>query len=874
ARAAFWAALGQAGAPGDAIAPAAAIAEQPLAALGLLETMAGMGVRPQVLAWADALQAAGEQNPAVATAVAGVLRRFGLMAPAEQWFAAASHGDAANLVVALELADAQRRGGQLAEAVATIERTIALDGELPSLLETQARALAGLGQAPAALAAIHRALELAPDNSGLRVAEGEIERHLGHSAAALSAWQAALNLNPQDASLRDRLQIAKGGGEAVEASFERPYTQDLAKAMAAYAALPAAKRASLETGPVVVLADTNVTNIFASGNTGRYVQQIFRVNNSNGADALAVYAVTYDPGTEEVRFLTAHVVHPDATTADAPEAGDQPISQSVGYETFYDVRNKFVQMPPMRPGDFVEIAYRTLPTTLDSLYGDYFGDIDQFGSTAPTLFEQYVVLTPANKSLYFKAVRFSGESALTTLGGAKVYRWSARDLPAQISEPLAPPAIEQVPYIAISSFQTWDQFGNWYRQLIRDTFVMDSEMTQTVAGLIQGKTTEEQKVDAIYRWVIQNTHYVALEFGIHGYRPYPVTQVFHRRFGDCKDKASLLIAMLHQAGIASEFVLVRVRELGVLDPTIPSVADFDHAIAYVPSLHLYLDGTAEYQGAHELPAGDQRAFVLRVPVAAVSSLRNAPAPPAPPALTPAGLRLSTAADSAAPLAPVVTPEQPATDNVLSRTLNGQLDAEGNLRFQMSLELAGGDAPEYRQALQLPERQAGVLQAMLHNQLPGISVTSAAVQHEGDWDQPIVVSLEGTIPRFATVNGSTLLIPRQILPTHWLPQMAALARRSYDVLTGPPQIQLEEMHLALPPGFRPALLPAPSQLEQPFASFRADASVNGNTLTLRSRIETTQSLIAPRTYPAFRQFWTQVDAALSRPITFQPAAGAQ
>jgi len=870
ARAAFWAALGQTTAPGNGvIAPADAIVRQPLAALGMLETLAGMGVRPEVVGWTDALHAAGQDNPAVASAVGAVLRRLGLVAPAEAWFAAAHQQDAANLVVSLELADAQRRSGGLDAASATIARALALDGEMPTLLETQARALAGLGRSTEALEAIRKAIALAPDTPALRVAEGEIERHLGRSAAAVSAWQAALNLNPQDASLRDRLQIAKGGSEAVEASFERPYAQDLAKTIAAYKALPAAKRDGLQTGPVVVLADTNVANIFASGNTGRYVQQIFRVNNSNGADALSVYAVTYDPGTEDVRFLSAHVLHDDGTTADAPEAGDQPISQSVGYETFYNVRNKFVQMPPMRAGDFVEIAYRTSPTTLESLYGDYFGDIDAFGSTAPTLLQQYVVLTPANKNLYFKAIRFAGEAAETAANGGKVYRWSARDLPAQVNEPLAPPAIEQEPYIAVSSFQTWDQFASWYRALIRDTFVMDSEMVQTVADLVKGKTSEEQKVDAIYRWVIQNTHYVALEFGIHGYRPYPVTQVFHRRFGDCKDKASLLIAMLHQAGIDSEFVLVRIRDLGVLDPTIPSVADFDHAIAYVPSLHLYLDGTAEYEGARELPAGDQRAFVLRVPVAGVPSLGNAIAPAAASQVVPARLGVDS---HPGPLAPVVTPEQPASANIVSRTLNGQIDAQGNLRFQMDLEITGGDAPGYRQALQLPERQAGVLQAMLHNQLPGISVTSANVQHENDWDQPIQVSLEGTVPRFATVNGSTLLIPRQILPGHWLPQMAPLATRKYDVLIGPPQIQLDELRLALPHGYRPAALPAASQMDQPFAHFRADATVNGSTLTLRSRIETTQSLIPPATYPSFRQFWTQVDAALGRPITLQPAAG--
>jgi tetratricopeptide (TPR) repeat protein len=869
ARQNFWQALGLPGAAADAtMASPTEIQDAPLAALGMVECYVGTGIPSAAERWAAALRAAGETAPAIANPLGAMLARLGDMPAALRWSELARAGDQGNLSTALVLGAQLQRDGQLLPALAVLRQTIALNGPQPVLLELEARSLAGLDRPPAALAAIHRAAALAPDRPELRVVEGEIQRQFGHNAASLADWRIALALNPQDASLRSRLQVAEGSETAAVASFERPYRQNLARAIAAYKALPAARRRALDgNGPYVVLADTHVTNIFPSGNIGRYVQQIFRVNNRSGANQLAVYPVTYDPATEQVHFLSAHVVHADGSTADAPQAGDQPVSESVGYETFYDVRNKYVVMPSMRAGDFVEIAYRILPTTLESLYGNYYGDIDQFGSNAPTLFQQYVVLSPKDKPLYAKPVRFAGKSEVRAVGGDTEYRWSERDLPAQIQEPLAPPAIEQASYIAVSAFRTWDQFANWYRQLIRDTFVINGEMAQTVAGLIRGKTTEQQKVDAIYRWVIQNTHYVALEFGIHGYRPYPVTQVFHRRFGDCKDKASLLIAMLHQAGIRSEFVLVRIRQLGVLDPTIPSVADFDHAIVYVPDLHLYLDGTAEFEGARELPAGDQRAFVFRIPIGAdlAADAAGDPGSEAAPTTVPVS---APAPHSPPPLHPVVTAEQPPTANIVSRTLNGQLDAQGNLRFSLDMIVEGGDAPYYRQSLEVPDRRAGVLQAMLHSQLPGISVVNATVIHDSQWDEPLEISLQGTIPNFAAVDGNTLLVPRQLLPVAWLPRMAALATRRTDVLTDPPRILVEQMHLALPAGFRAATLPPSSNLSQPFADFQASAGVNGNTLSLESRIETRHSLIPPAEYAAFRAFWAQVDAALGRPISLQ------
>ena len=117
---------------------------------------------------------------------------------------------------------------------------------------------------------------------------------------------------------------------------------------------------------------------------------------------------------------------------------------------------------------------------------------------------------------------------------------------------------------------------------------------------------------AIHGLVVTGTRYVGLEFGIHGFQPYKVTQVLARKFGDCKDKATLMIALLREAGIDAELVLLRTRRGGRIEPAPASLAVFDHAIAYVPKLDLYLDGTAEFSGVAELPSQDQGVTVLRV----------------------------------------------------------------------------------------------------------------------------------------------------------------------------------------------------------------------------------------------------------------------
>ena len=88
--------------------------------------------------------------------------------------------------------------------------------------------------------------------------------------------------------------------------------------------------------------------------------------------------------------------------------------------------------------------------------------------------------------------------------------------------------------------------------------------------------------------------------------------MFARKFGDCKDKASLLVVMLREIGVDASLVLARTRRGGDLDPEPASLAPFDHAIVYVPRYDLFLDGTAEFSGADELPAQDQDIPVLIV----------------------------------------------------------------------------------------------------------------------------------------------------------------------------------------------------------------------------------------------------------------------
>ena len=134
----------------------------------------------------------------------------------------------------------------------------------------------------------------------------------------------------------------------------------------------------------------------------------------------------------------------------------------------------------------------------------------------------------------------------------------------------------------VSTFDSWQGFGKWYADFIAPQLQLDSALRTALDKLVQGHTTDLEKIRAIHQFVIENTHYVGLEFGVYSYKPYPVSQVYARRFGDCKDKASLMVALMRAAGIDADFALVRTRKMGDVGDKATSLQIFDHAIVYVP----------------------------------------------------------------------------------------------------------------------------------------------------------------------------------------------------------------------------------------------------------------------------------------------------
>jgi transglutaminase-like putative cysteine protease len=419
-----------------------------------------------------------------------------------------------------------------------------------------------------------------------------------------------------------------------------------------------------------------------------------------------------------VDILKVRILGEDGQTQELYQVFEQSLSEP-WYNLYYDHRALILSFPPLSKGDVLEVQYKVSQTGTSATLGDYFGDVWFAQGEAPKLLASYAVIVPQERALFVREPKDAGcakrEEALTPPNEKplKVLRFDCKEV-AEVPDEAARPGFSEVAqYVHVSTYQDWAAVGRWYWALVEDQLVADKELRAVVAEATQGLTDERQKVSAIHNWVVQNTRYVGLEFGIHGFKPYRTTLCLRRRFGDCKDKASLIKVMLNEAGIDANLVLVRTRRNGSIEMEPPSLQLFDHAIAYVPKYDLFLDGTAEFSGTRELPWGDQG-----VPVVIIQD---------------GGGAVSRA-----------TPVFPAKHNALLTTMDIDLDQDEAV-VDASLTVTGVFAADYRQSYETEQDREDTFGQGLAQDFPGAKLVSLQFSDLSALEQDVKVAYRYTAP---------------------------------------------------------------------------------------------------------------------------------
>ena len=393
----------------------------------------------------------------------------------------------------------------------------------------------------------------------------------------------------------------------------------------------AAQAAKHTSGDVEALADIRIDHLRKDsdgrdGLASAHVQQVWRINSEQGARSFSSHPIMYAAMSETLVIVRARVLRRDGSETAAMVFADQPVEERSS-SMYFDSRSRDLRFASLQPGDLVEIDYRLLPATEVNPWADYYARIDLFRDSLPTRLRRRVLIAPSVMKLY--AVEHGVPAATVRQSGEETTRiWEMRDIAAQSYEALTPGASVSGPYLHVSTIGTIEEFGRWYSSLLEPGLELNESLQALASQILARNLSTQGKVQAVYESVQRRTKYVAFEFGVHSYQPYSLATVERRGFGDCKDKAAMIVALLRAVGVPAEFAMMRTRSAGDVDPQAYSVQLFNHAVAYVPELNLYLDGTAEYAALGELPPDDQGALAMTVDAEGKATRRTVPFTPA------------------------------------------------------------------------------------------------------------------------------------------------------------------------------------------------------------------------------------------------------
>ncbi|RJO66226.1 MAG: DUF3857 domain-containing protein, partial [Myxococcales bacterium] len=701
------------------------------------------------------------------------------------------------------------------------ERLLKLAPASAADIAAKARFLEGLGRIAEARAALEAALIVSPENTYLIERLADLEHVHGDTPRAIELWRRSLAIRPQNPDLMRYLEFLSPEAEG----FEKAYAEDALALVAAYPPTPEAG----ETAEA--LLDLTVWKVFANGLSSQFQQTVLRVYTDSGVKAQRRVAIRYAPGVEEVRLLKARILRPDGTVLENYVEDEQDLSQ--GYSIYYDARAKVIDFPQLQPGDAMEVQYRIDDIGASNLYADYFGALRLVQGYLPIRKRRLAVALPKTRTLYYNAPRLIPSPAITEKGEDVEYDWRAENVPKVKSEPAMPPLIEVADYLHVSTFKDWQAMGEWYWNLVKDQFIAKESLKRTIRELVKGAADDAERIRRVYEWVVLNTRYVGLEFGIHSYKPYQVNDVFERKFGDCKDKATLMIVMLKEAGVRADLAIVRTSNIGAMEPSPPSLAMFNHAIAYLPDYDLWLDGTAEFSGVFELPYQDRRGQAMLV--------------------SDAGVRFTTVPTSA-----------PAA-NVYRQRATIALGDGVDARLENVVEVRGTRASQFRSHFQDPKERKERLEKLINADHPGATLEKFAFEPLDDLSRAVRFEFASTLPAYIRQDNSNFAARATVDHVDLGKQFAALSKREHPVEID--KLQTLESTATFELGKKWTLVdpPEPLTLREDFADFAMTVAQEGDRLVVATVLTFKQNRIPLERYDAFRRFCEDVTRAYNQEI---------
>jgi len=702
---------------------------------------------------------------------------------------------------------------RLKEARRRLQALTALEPTAPWHLVSGAELARREGRVTEAEALLKDAIRFVPEWPWPHERLGDLYWEQGRQASALVEWKLAHERDPNNSVLSQRIEFHEPtrlgfierfvpGADAIDAALRRKFSP-----------YPGA--------PVVQLLDDEVTEVNVDGSARRVITVVTQALNEQGRDALIAQRV---PGFGTVKILQAYSLSKTGERQEASsiqsgivrfrnlEIGSRVILQYVHYQA---------------AGHFLEKHFVT----------SWYFRSASWQNEQP----RWVLVLGKDRPL---RINVEGPIKLdeSVVGDRRIRVWSAQSVSPLTLEPNSPPASDLLWRVSVSTVPDWDEYVRWERALLADAFQNSPRLEELAAKITAEAASPREKLDRLYRYVTKEIRYQQeYENTVAGVRPHACPVVIERGYGDCKDKAVLLIHLAKLAGIKLNFAILRTVNAGKALREVPN-QQFNHAIVYAPAqagiaAPMFLDPTADGLDMGNLQPVDQGALSLVLDPES-GTWEMIPIPYDAPEIN--YTRLVLRADIKSP---------------------SEADLDGELTTR------GGGAMLLRRALRNKTAADKLLQAYPGKLLPGATLKQSSWPPEEDTTKPVVIKLEMDASRAIQTEEDHFRFPLPL--TAEMGTSTGLEHRETPLRLGIPEEWSATVVVSLPAGFAFLHTPGDFSITHPCFSAQGHAKVTGTTGTFSYALRRTCTEIATEDYVAFRDRVRDTAAKLRDAISFAP-----
>jgi transglutaminase-like putative cysteine protease len=572
----------------------------------------------------------------------------------------------------------------------------------------------------------------------------------------------------------------------------------------------------------VYLLDDGVVRVEADGRGTRTFRQVVQILDQDAAERFGEQVFSYSSSREKLTVNWLRVVRPDGSVVSARPTHEQESDAPTALESpiYSDQRLHRATLGGVAPGTIVDWSY-TVTTLQPVMPGDFFSGW-RVNNARLTRRSRFIVDVPAalTPRIRERNVRFARQE--TEAHGRRTYSWVTSEVPKPPPpEPFAADSNDVDVRITVGPPLGWGDVARWYAGLSKDRYAVTPALDERLADVLRETRTRSDSLRALYRWVAQDFRYVSVSLGLAGYQPRTPAAVLETQYGDCKDKATLFVALARRMGFHAYPVLLNLA--GGVDSTLPTTQQFDHMIAAVerPGGYLFVDLTADVIPMGLLPPSEYGEFGLVV--------------------HPDGRG-----------EPVTLPPDSTSGSRSEDVLAGELLPDGTFAGRLTETRSGSAALGMREALShnlSPERRQELARGIANGAFDGAVGDSLELFDGRDLTAPARLSLaiRGAKAASGAGGASILTLPlEQAVSPRLVAEVEAHVPRRYPIdaaaIFGAEE-SVSEFRVTLPDGWH-ARLPADVEAAGAFGSYAATYRQDGRVLRVVRRTRGARGIYPP------------------------------